>query len=152
MKYVHGKGFIHRDLKPENFLIGLGKKENTVHLIDYGLAKRYRVAAAGQQLELRQTHKFVGAVRYASVNAHLRNELGRRDDLEAVGFILIYLLKGSLPWQGSAVCGGEELEEAVHKRKADTSLAELCKDIPGIVLCIISVRRVQNLFRILPRT
>ncbi len=133
---MHGRGYLHRDLKPENFLIGLGKKESTVHLIDFGLAKKFLLPITGEHIGFKHTSKFMGAVRYASLNAHMRKEQGRRDDLEAIGFILVYLLKGTLPWQGVVPASGEELEEAVCKRKADTTVTELCKDLPGIlVLC-----------------
>jgi len=127
--YIHSKNYIHRDLKPENFLIGLGKKEGLIHLIDYGLAKK----VAAPSIEPKAHKKFVGVARYASLNSHMGLEQGKRDDLESIGFILIYLLKGSLPWQGIEPKEGEDLERLIFKKKADTAVSELCKDLPGIV-------------------
>ena len=74
--------------------------------------------------------KFVGVARYASLNSHIGLEQGRRDDMEAIGLILLYLLKGSLPWQGIELKEGEELERAIYKKKESTSVSELCQDVP----------------------
>ena len=141
---MHGKFYIHRDLKPENFLIGLGKNEGTLHLIDYGLAKKYIEPSTGHHIEFKERLKFVGALRYASLNAHLGHELGRKDDLESIGFILIYLMRGTLPWQGkSASKTREELERSISKKKNETSIPSLCKDLPGTThIPLINFRRV----------
>eukprot|EP01022_Parablepharisma_sp_SALTPOND_P016031 TRINITY_DN2308_c0_g1_i3.p3 TRINITY_DN2308_c0_g1~~TRINITY_DN2308_c0_g1_i3.p3 ORF type:complete len:217 (+),score=35.48 TRINITY_DN2308_c0_g1_i3:535-1185(+) len=130
IKYLHEKNFIHRDLKPENFLIGLGKKQNTLYLIDYGLAKRYLAVKTGEHITGEAEPKFVGAVRYASLSAHLKKAQGRKDDLEAIGYILVYLFKGVLPWQGIIPKEGEEFEGQVCKKKLEVGIEGLCKDLP----------------------
>ena len=98
LEYLHNRNFIHRDIKPENFLVGLGKKSNIIHLLDFGLTKRYRDAKTGEHIPAKERGDFVGTAKYASVNSHLGREQSRRDDLESVGFMMIYFLKGSLPW------------------------------------------------------
>lgn len=57
-------------------------------------------------------------------------ESSRRDDLEAIGYILIYLLKGSLPWQGIELKPGETIERAIYRKKSETSVEELCLTLP----------------------
>ena len=100
LEYMHNNHFIHRDMKPDNFLVGVGKKQQLLYMIDYGLAKRYREPKTGDHIPYRDNKSLTGTARYASVNTHLGIEQSRRDDLESIAYILIYFLKGSLPWQG----------------------------------------------------
>lgn len=95
---LHAKNFVHRDIKPENFLMGLGKKSHIVHMIDFGLAKRYRDGKTHQHIPYKENKNLTGTARYASVNAHLGIEQSRRDDLESIGYVLVYLANGNLPW------------------------------------------------------
>ena len=94
---MHSKSFIHRDIKPENFVIS---REDTsfVILIDFGLSKYYR-NREGKHIEYQQKSGVIGTARYASINALQWMEQSRRDDLEAVGYMLVYFAKGELPWQ-----------------------------------------------------
>ena len=121
IEYIHKRHFLHRDIKPENFCIGNEENTNTLYLIDYGLAKRFKDNKTNQHIAYKDRRQFEGPDRYASINAHLGLEQSRRDDLMSIGYVLVYLLKGVLPWQG--------LEDKPSK------LVEKKIQIPNDVLC-----------------
>ena len=89
---MHAHGLLHRDLKPENLLMGLKTKTHVTHIIDFGLSKSYILQETMEHIPYRNRKGLVGTARYASINAHLGKELSRRDDLEALGYVLIYFL------------------------------------------------------------
>jgi len=131
VEYVHAKNFIHRDIKPDNFLIGLGKKANQVHIIDFGLANKYMDPKTQQHIPYRENKNLTGTARYASVNTHLGIEQSRRDDLEAVGYVLMYFSRGTLPWQGLKANSKKEKYEKIMEKKMSTSVEVLCKHFPS---------------------
>ena len=98
IEYIHSRLYLHRDIKPDNFLMGIGRRQHYVYVIDFGLTKRYRDSRTGQHIPYKDGKSLTGTARYASVNTHLGIEQSRRDDLEALGFVLMYFNKMSLPW------------------------------------------------------
>lgn len=130
IEFIHSRSFIHRDVKPDNFLIGKGKYENTVYAIDFGLAKRYRDPKTGAHIPYKDGKSLTGTARYASVSTHLGIEQARRDDVEAIGYIMVYFLKGELPWQGLRAKNKKEKYEKIKEKKIGTTLDDLCKGLP----------------------
>lgn len=130
MEFIHSRGFIHRDLKPENLLMGLGKQSNFVNFIDFGLSKRFRDSKTLQHIPYRENKQLTGTARYASINTHRGIEQSRRDDLESLGYVLIYLLKGGLPWQSLKAKNKLEKYTRILEKKESTSVDSLCKGLP----------------------
>lgn len=130
VEYIHTKNFLHRDIKPDNFLLGLGKKANQVYAIDFGLAKKYREPKTQQHIPYREGKNLTGTARYASLNTHLGIEQSRRDDLEGLGYVMMYFLRGSLPWQGLKANAKKEKYEKIMEKKMSTPVEVLCKHFP----------------------
>ncbi|XVF42301.1 hypothetical protein PTKIN_Ptkin01aG0350300 [Pterospermum kingtungense] len=131
VEYMHSRGFLHRDIKPDNFLMGLGRKANQVYIIDYGLAKKYRDLQTHKHIPYRENKNLTGTARYASVNTHLGVEQSRRDDLESLGFVLMYFLRGSLPWQGLKAGTKKQKYDKISEKKMLTPVEVLCKSYPS---------------------
>eukprot|EP00164_Ancoracysta_twista_P000736 GFYU01000966.1.p1 GENE.GFYU01000966.1~~GFYU01000966.1.p1 ORF type:complete len:336 (-),score=67.77 GFYU01000966.1:587-1594(-) len=131
VEYCHSKSFIHRDIKPDNFLMGLEKRANLVHIIDFGLSKRYQDSKTRMHIPYREGKHLTGTARYASINNHLGIEQSRRDDLESVGYVLMYFLRGSLPWQGLKGTTKKGKYERILQKKVGTSVESLCKGYPN---------------------
>ena len=130
IRHLHMHNYIHRDIKPQNFSIGRGENEHIIYLIDFGLAKRYREEYTNFHIPLRQNIKLTGTIRYASCNALNKKELSRRDDMESIGYMLIYLLKGSLPWQGLKIKQKSEKYSKIKELKMSLEPEKLCEDLP----------------------
>ncbi|XP_028060999.1 casein kinase 1-like protein 10 isoform X1 [Camellia sinensis] len=131
VEYMHSRGFLHRDIKPDNFVMGLGRKANQVYIIDYGLAKKYRDLQTHKHIPYRENKNLTGTARYASVNTHLGVEQSRRDDLESIGYVLMYFLRGSLPWQGLKAGTKKQKYDKISEKKMLTSIEVLCKGYPS---------------------
>jgi serine/threonine protein kinase len=131
IEFIHNKYIIHRDIKPDNFLMGLDTKSHIIYLLDFGLSKKYRSTKTKQHIKFTSNNKLTGTARYASINALNGNEQSRRDDLEAIGYVLIFFLKGNLPWQGLKVNKGEDRYKKIYIKKKNTSPEILCEGLPS---------------------
>jgi len=134
IEYLHSRHMIHRDIKPENFMCGIKNKAHHVYVIDFGLSKRYwdkiGTASVATHIPLRTGLNLTGTARYASVNVHKGFDQSRRDDLEAVGHMFMYFLRGSLPWSGLSAKTQEEKYRKIGEKKEHFPLEELCKGLP----------------------
>lgn len=129
---LHSYNYIHRDIKPENFLVGIENKSHMVMLIDFGLGKKFKDNnnKSMNHIPYREYRPMIGTARYASINNHLGIEQSRRDDLEAIGYVLIYFLNGRLPWQGLECTTKEEKYNKILEKKLLLPTESLCKDLP----------------------
>jgi serine/threonine protein kinase len=130
LKSIHDKHFIHRDIKPDNFAIGYSNPKN-LYLLDFGLAKKYRSSKTLEQKPMMKNKKLTGTARYASINALKGYDQSRRDDLESVGYVLAYLLRGSLPWQGIIVKTKEEKYAKILYKKQYITPEQLFNGYPS---------------------
>jgi serine/threonine protein kinase len=131
VEYIHNKNFIHRDIKPDNFIMGLGEDGNQVFIIDFGLAKKYRDPHTHLHIPYVEGKSLTGTARYASVAALRGIEQSRRDDLESLGFVWLYLLRGSLPWMGLTGRDQKQKHERICEVKARIPFEELCHGFPA---------------------
>lgn len=133
IEFVHSRRILHRDIKPANFLMGhpkdkKGKKE--VYLVDFGLAKKWS-RRSGEHIVERKGRSMTGTIRFCSINVHLGIEQSRRDDLEAIGYMGVWMAKGNLPWCGLKARTIKEKYEKIEQRKLASDVPEICAGLPS---------------------
>ena len=150
LESMHDKGILHRDLKPNNLTWGNFNSSynkiidnnsnnnlnnlldiNTIFLIDFGLSCSYLEGYSGaKHYKIKNNLNFIGTLRYASLNSHKGIRQSRRDDLESMIYILIYFLKGELPWQNVKAKNKEERYKIIFEKKSAVTVESLCEGIP----------------------
>ena len=130
LQYIHDRHIIHRDIKPDNFVMGANKHNDRLYILDFGLAKKFRSSRTLAQYPYIKRKKLTGTARYASIHALEAYEQSRRDDLESVGYVLMYFLRGELPWQGLKVKSKEDRYKKILEKKKETTSEELCEGYP----------------------
>ncbi|KAK3700526.1 hypothetical protein LTR37_015927 [Vermiconidia calcicola] len=129
MEHLHSKIVVHRDIKPRNFLTGLGLKGNEIYVTDFGLVTEYNTTCASTTAIAPHRPRLVAQ--------------SPRDDLESLGYMMVYFLKGKLPWQGLKALSNEEKQQAVMEQKMKIRPEDLCKGLP--VEFVSYFRRVESL-------
>ncbi|OHT09372.1 casein kinase [Tritrichomonas foetus] len=144
LQFLHFKNTLHRDIKPENFMIGQNNQDNTIYLIDFGLTKVYRDPISHIHIPMREGRSIVGTARYVSINTHIGIESSRRDDMESLGYLLIYFAKGKLPWQGIKAHDKTVKYGIILEKKRTCSPEELCQGLPKeFVFYLNDVKNLQ---------
>ena len=141
IEYVHSKYIIHRDIKPENFLIG-EPDQYMIYIIDFGLSKKYKSSRTNKHIQFQLTKKFTGTARYASINAVRGAEQSRRDDLEAIGYMLLFFFNGGkLPWQGVSCKAKAEKYIKIYNMKKNLNFEKFCKNMPKEIIIYMNYCR-----------
>ncbi|XP_044001056.1 casein kinase I-like isoform X2 [Aphidius gifuensis] len=136
---IHRRNIIHRDIHPENIVIGNKPNDNQLFIVNFGLAQEYQKKISHDQYHIYKHIAYsdnvrpTGPVRFSSINTHLKIEHSRRDDLETLGYVLLYLSRGSLPWDNIKAVSNEQKIEKIKEIKMGTSNSTLCEGFPHLL-------------------
>tara|TARA_B100000795_G_C22761702_1_gene423886 strand:- start:120 stop:1343 length:1224 start_codon:yes stop_codon:yes gene_type:complete len=140
LESLHKLGYVYRDIKPQNFAIGYGPDGlSTVHILDFGLAKR--LPNKNDVKKKKKSSGLVGTARYASIGAHRGDSTSCANDLESLAYMMMYWLRGSLPWSGLKAKSSVEKYEKIMQKKLQVPLKELCKNHPSQMIDFIKYCR-----------
>ena len=131
LEYIHSRNIIHRDIKPFNFVFGR-KDPNLIYIIDFGISRKYRSSKTGNHIRYRKLNTINGSMRYMSINCNKGYEQSRRDDLESLGYMLIFLIKKNLPWMKIEKQNLEPKKKflKICSIKSSIKPEELCSGLP----------------------
>lgn len=127
--------------------MGIGENSQNVYMVDFGLCKRYRDANTKLLVPYKQATSMVGTIRYSSINAHLGIDQSRRDDLQCVCYLLIYFLKGELPWQKIPLENKFEKDHMMMSCKLKMTARELCEGLPSEIENIFQYIKSLNFYQ-----
>ena len=130
LEIMHNNNVIHRDIKPGNISIGIKEKSKYIYLLDFGLSKKYIDDETNKHYKFEKKNKLIGNARYSSINALEGGTQSRRDDLESLGYLLLFFLLGRLPWQGYVSNSKEDKYYKITEIKKKTTAKELCENLP----------------------
>ena len=130
LESLHDRHYIYLDIKPDNFVLGIGELSNQVFLIGFGLAQLFRNPATCSHTMQIDRSSTIGTICYSSINCHLVLTPSQRDDLESLVYIIVYLVKGSLPWQGITIQPSQIHQDEVLRMKQATTINTLCEGLP----------------------
>ena len=132
LEFIHSKNIVHRDIKPTNFCIGK-KNPNLLYIIDFGMSKKYRSSRTGKHIKFKINKTASGTLSYMSIHHFQGYEYSRRDDLESLGYTLIFLMEKTLPWvkiEKHKISDREKYEK-IYPIKMSITPEKLCEKLPN---------------------